>query len=145
MPSFIYTNGTAKRGMPDMISEMHADLCKTLGSPVRIEILQSLKEGEKTVGQICQKLGLRQANVSQHLAVLRQRRIVTTRREGTSIFYSISNPKFVEACGLIREVLLEQLRLNEKLTVMAGRGGTRRGGRSAGQQTTTPQYAKPAP
>ena len=113
--------------MPDIISEMHADLCKTLGSPVRIEILQSLKEGEKTVGQICQKLGLRQANVSQHLAVLRQRRIVIARREGTSVFYSMSNPKFIEACGLIREVLLEQLRQNEKLTVMAERSRPRRG------------------
>lgn len=112
--------------MPDIISEMHADLCKTLGSPTRIEIIQSLKGGEKTVGQICQRLGLRQANVSQHLAVLRQRRIVVTRKEGTNVYYSISNPKFVEACGLIREVLMEQLKQSGRLTVMAERSGPRR-------------------
>ena len=105
--------------MRDAIAEMHADLCKTLGSPVRIEIVQTLRDGEKTVGELSQELGLRQANVSQHLAVLRFRRIVKTRKAGTNVYYTISNPKFVEACGLIKQVLIEQLSENEKLTVMA--------------------------
>ena len=105
----------------DRITELHAEICKTLGSPVRIEILDSLRNGEKTVGQLSEELKLRQANVSQHLAVLRQRQVVTTRREGTSTYYSVSNPKIIYACKLMREVLLEQLKEAQKLTVLAGR------------------------
>ncbi|MDV3277880.1 MAG: metalloregulator ArsR/SmtB family transcription factor [Nitrososphaerales archaeon] len=111
--------------MQDRIFEMHAEICKTLGSPVRIEILDSLRDGEKTVGQISQELGLRQANISQHLGVLRQRRVVTTRKEGTSVFYGVSNPKIIQACRLMREVLLEQLKESQRLTVLAERRGSR--------------------
>jgi DNA-binding transcriptional ArsR family regulator len=107
--------------MRDRISELHAEVCKTLGSPVRIEILGSLRNGEKTVGQLSEELNLRQANVSQHLAVLRQRQVVTTRKEGTSIYYRVSNPKIIQACQLMREVLLEQLKEAQKLTVLADR------------------------
>ncbi|HEV2139347.1 MAG TPA: metalloregulator ArsR/SmtB family transcription factor [Nitrososphaerales archaeon] len=111
--------------MQDRISEMHAEICKTLGSPVRIEILNSLRNGEKTVSQISQELGLNQANVSQHLAVLRQRRVVTTRKEGTSVFYGVSNPKIIQACRLMREVLLDQLKETRKLTILAERPGSK--------------------
>ncbi len=107
--------------MRDRITELHAEVCKTLGSPVRIEILDSLRNGEKTVGQLSEELKLRQANVSQHLAVLRQRQVVTTRREGTSTYYRVSNPKIIQACLLMREVLFEQLKEAQKLTVLAGR------------------------
>ena len=110
--------------MRDSISEMHAEVCKTLGSPVRIEILNALRDGEKTVGQLSGELELKQANVSQHLAVLRQRRVVTTRKEGTSIYYGVSNPKIIQACQLMRDVLLEQLKEAQKLTVLAGRAGS---------------------
>lgn len=103
------------RVMPSKISEMHAEVCKTLGSPVRIEILDSLREREKTVSQLGEELGLRQANISQHLAVLRQRQVVSTRKEGTSVYYRVSNPKIVQACQLMREVLLEQLKETQKI------------------------------
>lgn len=107
--------------MRDRISEMHAEICKTLGSAVRIEILDSLRSGEKSVGQLAEELDLNQANISQHLAVLRQRQVVTTRKEGTSVFYGVSNPKLVQACQLMREVLLEQLKEAQRLTMIAGR------------------------
>lgn len=105
--------------MRDKVSQMHADLCKTLGNPVTIEILKSLGEGEKTVGEVCRTLGLRQANVSQHLALLRQRQMVVTRREGTNVFYRLSDPKIIQACNLMREVLIGQLREAQKLSVTA--------------------------
>jgi DNA-binding transcriptional ArsR family regulator len=60
-------------------------------------------------------LGLPQVNVSQHLAVLRERNIVTTRREETSIYYKIANPKITKACNILREALLEQLEDGQKL------------------------------
>ncbi|HJU95226.1 MAG TPA: metalloregulator ArsR/SmtB family transcription factor, partial [Nitrososphaera sp.] len=74
-----------------------------------------LQEGEITVGALAKKLRMRQAHVSQHLAVLRQRNVVKARRNGSNIYYGISNPKIVKACNLIREVLLEQLQKDQSL------------------------------
>jgi len=91
------------------VFNMHAEVCKTLANPKRLEIIYALKEGELSVGELVKRLGISKANVSQHLAVLRQRRVVTARREGVNIYYRISNPKIVKACALMREVLVEQL------------------------------------
>ena len=91
------------------IFELHAALCQTLANPVRLRILSALTDGEKSVNQLVERIGAPQANISQHLAVLRERNIVTTRREGVSIYYSIANPKIIKACNIIREVLFEQM------------------------------------
>ena len=99
---------------------MHAEICRTLGSAVRIEILNTLRDEEKTVTDLAETLGLRQANVSQHLAVLRQRRVVTTRKKGTNIHYRVANPKIIQAVELMRQVLVEQLRETEELVKVAG-------------------------
>ena len=97
------------------IYQMHAELCKTLSNPTRLEILSLLRDGEKSVGELSALTGVRQAAVSQHLAVLRQRSVVSTRKEGANIFYKIANQKIVKACDVIREVLFEQLAGMEKL------------------------------
>jgi ArsR family transcriptional regulator len=73
------------------------------------------------VGQLVASLGLPQSNVSQHLAILRERGIVTTRRKGTTIYYSLANPKIGEACDLVREVLADQLSQNQALAKSLGR------------------------
>lgn len=101
------------------IFKLHADVCKTLSNPKRLEILYALKDGELSVGELVEKLGAAKANVSQHLALLRQARVVSTRREGVNIFYKISNPKIIQACGLMREVLIEQLTEGSKLAKKA--------------------------
>ena len=90
------------------IFEMQAELCKTLTNPKRIEILNALKNEEKTVTVLVEALGASKANVSQHLAVMRHRGILSTRREGANIYYRVSNPKVIEACALMKEVLFEQ-------------------------------------
>lgn len=97
------------------IFEMQAEICKTLANPKRLEIINALKDGELSVGDLVERLGITKANVSQHLAVLRQNRVVTTRRDGVNIYYSINNPKIIEACSLMKSVLLEQLEENERL------------------------------
>jgi ArsR family transcriptional regulator, virulence genes transcriptional regulator len=99
----------------ERLFELHADVCKTLSNPVRLRIINKLQEGEITVGALAKKLGIRQAHVSQHLAVLRQRGVVKARREGPNIYYGISNQKIIKACNLIREVLLEQLQKDQSL------------------------------
>ena len=91
------------------VFNMHAEVCKTLANPKRLEIIYALKEGELSVGELVKKLGITKANISQHLAILRQRRVLVSRREGVNIYYRISNPKIVKACALMREVLTEQL------------------------------------
>ena len=90
------------------IFEMHAELCKALASEHRLAILYSLKDGEKCVGDIAQELDVPVHLVSQHLRILRQRLLVRARKEGQTVNYSITNPKFIQACSLIRQALIEQ-------------------------------------
>ncbi len=97
------------------IFRMQARVCKTLASPVRMEIIYALKGGERTVTDLVDATGLTKSNISQHLAVLKNADMVRSRREGVHIFYSIASPKIVEACRLMREVLMEQLSKKKEL------------------------------
>ncbi len=94
--------------MDKQIYRRHAELCQTLANPTRLEILSLLRDGEKRVNDLVEQTGLGQANISQHLALLRSKGLLATRREGTRIYYRIANPKITRACELIREVLVEQ-------------------------------------
>jgi ArsR family transcriptional regulator len=89
--------------------EMESEVCKTLASPKRIEILDALKEGEKTVSELARLLGVGKANVSQHLALMRHKGILKWTRKGLNVYYRVSNPKIIAACTLMKEVLLEQV------------------------------------
>lgn len=101
--------------MNKKLYEIHAEICKTLGNAKRIEILNVLQDGELSVSEIADILGISSANVSQHLAVMKQKGILTARREGINIYYKVSNPKVNQACALMREVLLEQLGEGQKM------------------------------
>jgi len=102
--------------------ELQSEVCKTLASPKRLEIINALKDGEKTVGELVDILGVPKANVSQHLAVMRHKGILNSRRDGVNIHYRIANPKVVQACGLMREVLTEQMQEKSRLIDIASRG-----------------------
>jgi DNA-binding transcriptional ArsR family regulator len=91
------------------VYEMQAEISKTLAHPLRLAILHCLKSGEKTVNELTETVGASQSNVSQHLALMRQRHIVKTRKEGSNIYYRVASPKISQACDMMREVLLEQL------------------------------------
>ncbi len=103
------------------IFEMQAEICKILTNPKRIEILNVLKTDEKTVSELVTALGASKANVSQHLAVMRHKGILTTRRAGVNIYYRVSNPKVIDACALMKEVLFEQ-QAGRKKAVMSVAG-----------------------
>jgi len=94
--------------------KMQARVCKTLASPVRMEIIYALKQGERTVTELVKTTGLAKSNISQHLGLLKSADMVKSRREGVNIFYSIASPKIVKACGLMREVLMEQIAEKQK-------------------------------
>ncbi len=95
--------------------KLHASICHTLSNPKRLEIIDRLRKRELSVTELADALEISQANLSQHLAIMRQRGIVATRREGLNVFYSLSNPKIVQACDLMRQVLLEHLEAGAKL------------------------------
>ena len=94
-----------------------------MANPTRLKILSALQKGERSVHVLAKRLSLRKANLSQHLAVLRQRGIVSTRREGLNIYYKCANPKMLKACEILREVLLEQLAEGGRLMERASRQG----------------------
>lgn len=88
---------------------LHSDVCKTLANPKRQEILDNLRHQEMTVSELAEKIGISQANLSQHLAILRGKGIVSVRREGINIHYSLANRKIIEAFDLISQVLQDSL------------------------------------
>jgi len=94
------------------IYELHAEMCKVFSNPTRLEILNLLRGSEMSVTELIQKTGLSQANISQHLAIMKHNGIVIARREGKNIHYRIAYPKIVKAFDIIREVLAERLREN---------------------------------
>ena len=101
--------------MYQQIFELHTDILKALSHPKRLEIIHLLRDQSLSVGQIQEMLDLPQANLSQHLQVLRENKIVTCRKDGKQIFYRVADPKLLQACDLIREVLLERHRKDSKL------------------------------
>jgi len=91
------------------IYSTHAEACKMFSNEVRLEIIDHLREGEKSVNELAEEIGLNQPNVSQHLARMREKNFVETRKEGTQIYYSIANEKIFEAFDLMREIIKEQM------------------------------------
>jgi ArsR family transcriptional regulator len=91
--------------------QLHASVCKGLADPKRLLIINALRDGELRVSKICDELGLPQSNVSQHLAILRDKGIVKTRREGQFVYYSLTSQKIIEAMDLLREVMAEQMQV----------------------------------
>ena len=96
--------------------KLKAKLCKTFADPKRLVIIDELRSGEKSVGELVKNIGIGQAVISRQLAILRERGVVTPRREGTNVFYSLSDARIGDACDLVREILIGQLEKNRELT-----------------------------
>lgn len=91
------------------VFELHAQLLKALAHPKRLEIIHLIRNQELSVSDIHRMLDLPQANISQHLMLLRDAEIVKTRRDGKQIFYSLVNNKFIQASDIMREIAAQQL------------------------------------
>ena len=102
-------HGAAMSSVERELYQLHASVCKGLADPKRLLILYALRNGELSVSEICDEVGFAQANVSQHLAVLRDKGLVLARKEGQFVFYSVSSPKIIEALELLRQVMTEQV------------------------------------
>jgi DNA-binding transcriptional ArsR family regulator len=97
------------------LNRLQADLCKAFSDPKRLVIIAELRKGQKSVGDLVRILATPQAVVSRHLGVLRERGVVDARREGTNIFYSLSDPRVCEACDIIQQILLTHIEKNHRL------------------------------
>jgi len=95
--------------MRQQLSEFKAGFFKALAHPLRISILDALRDGELTVNEISQRFDVEQANASQQLAVLRNRNIVVTRKEGANVYYSVSDKSIFKLLDAAKEIFNHHL------------------------------------
>lgn len=91
------------------IYELHCEVCKVIHHPVRMAVVHALGEGEKSVSELLERTDVSKANLSQHMKVLKNKGLVSARREGQNVFYSLKYPKILQALDTMHEVLLEML------------------------------------
>jgi DNA-binding transcriptional ArsR family regulator len=97
------------------IFKLQADICKIFANDKRLEIINLLKGNEISNQEIMRETGLNKVSMTQHMNVLKSKGVIISRREGQQLFYSIANPKIIQACNLMREVLVEQHVEREKV------------------------------
>ena len=97
------------------IFQLHADLCRMLANPARLMILNLLSEGEISVGEIATRLNLPMTAVSQHLRALKDKHLVETRKDKQTVYNSLVDPRILEACSMIRLILIEGMKQRGEL------------------------------
>jgi DNA-binding transcriptional ArsR family regulator len=95
--------------MGDSLRQFKSEIFQALANPTRIAIVEALRDGELSAGKLIEKLGIEQANASQHLSVLRARLIVVNRKAGNQVFYSIRDPALIEVLDILRRYFYSQL------------------------------------
>ena len=110
----------------DSILKLQADICKIFANDKRLEIINLLKDKEMSNSELMQKTGLAKVNISQHMNVLKLKGVIVARREGVQLYYRIANPKIIQACTLMREVLVEQLLEKEKVVFQLVKASNRK-------------------
>ena len=93
----------------DPVYVVKAQLFRVLGHPLRIRILELLRDGERTVGDLQAELDLDSSGTSQHLAALRQQGVLDSRRAGTSVYYRIRDPRTSQLLAVAKEILTSAL------------------------------------
>ncbi len=91
------------------VSEVKAELFKALGHPARIRVLEVLSEGERSVSEMQPLVGIESSHLSQQLGILRRAGLVTTRREGASVIYSLVDPTLAELLAVAKRLLISSL------------------------------------
>jgi DNA-binding transcriptional ArsR family regulator len=104
--------------MQDLVRDYKASLFQALAHPTRIAVLEVLAEGELSARTIQERLGIEQANLSQHLAILRSRQIVAKRKDGNQVFYSLRNQALLKVLETMREYY--QAHVTEAAQMLAG-------------------------
>ena len=102
--------------MTNALRQFKAAVFQALAHPTRIAILELLRDREVAVSVILDEIGLEPANASQHLAILRARHIVTSRKEGNQVFYTVRDPMIIEILDIMRNYF--QVHLEESMAVL---------------------------
>lgn len=102
--------------MPETLRQFKASIFQALGHPTRIAIIEVLRNGELPAGVIIERLGIEQANASQHLSILRLKHIVTSRKEGNQVFYSVRDPLLIEVLDIMRRYF--QAHIEEAMSML---------------------------
>ena len=97
------------------VHQLHAEICQALSDPTRILLLYELRDGARNVSELAEALAVSQPNVSRHLKVLRDRRMVRAERNGMNIYYSIADGRVLQALDLLREVLAQTIQDHQVL------------------------------
>ena len=95
--------------------ELHAEVCKVFSNSTRLEILNLLRDKEMSVTGLMKKTNLSQANISQHLSIMKAKGIVTSNRKGKNICYKLENPRIIKAFDIIKEALSERLKRDRNI------------------------------
>ncbi len=98
-----------------MIYELHAQVCKALAHPLRIEVIDVLQKGELCFSDILENTGGLKSNLSRHLSVMVSSGILKVRRDSRSNYYSLSSAKVAKACAIMREVLIDKLKKQQQM------------------------------
>lgn len=107
----------ARKSVDFEVFERQAVICKAFAHPKRLQLLDLIGKGERSVSELQATLEVSKANMSQHLSVLRAAGVVITRRDGKLVYCSLAIPEVRDACHLIREVLRSQVRKQHNLTI----------------------------
>jgi DNA-binding transcriptional ArsR family regulator len=99
---------------------LHAELCKVLTDPKRLVLLDALRSGERSVGELAATIGSTLANTSQHLAVMRSAGLVDGTRDGTTVRYRLAEPAIIAACDIVGGIVERRL---ARLAVRASAAG----------------------
>lgn len=112
--------------MLDSLRRFKADIFQALAHPTRIAIIEILGDRELSAGELIQTLGMEQANVSQHLAILRAKQLVVNRKAGNQVFYSVRDPIILKVLVLMRQYFQKNLKeaLNMLDEIDKSRSGT---------------------
>jgi len=110
----------------EIICSYHAEMCKVFSHPARLKIINILRNDERSVGELAKRLSLGMGNLSQHLSMMKERRILESRKTGNQVFYRVVNVKMLKAFDLLREILMEQIEKDSRL--LSGRPVSVKGG-----------------
>jgi ArsR family transcriptional regulator len=101
--------------MPETLRRFKADFFQALAHPTRIAIIEQLRDGELPAGALLDRLGIEQANLSQHLAVLRAKQIVINRKAGNQVFYSVRDRLIIDVLDIMRQYFHAHLAENQAM------------------------------
>lgn len=102
------------------LTQLEADFCSALSDPTRLLILYALSEGPRNVNELANELVITQPNTSRHLKALRERGLVLSTKQGTTVIYQLADPRVLDAIDLLRTIMRERIAYRASLVTELG-------------------------